>query len=373
MMNKEKQFLKIIKFAPPIFATLVSLFTVLFFYFENKKTFNEEKKGIEEKYILKNKENVEEEVNRVYNYIKYIQETTEIELKNNIKNRVYEAHMIATNIYEKYKSTKTKEEIFELIKVALNSIRFNEGRGYFFTDDIYGNKLSYPIDPTMEGKNFLHFQDVKGYKLFESIVKTIKDKSERFDEYYWPNPTINNQVSRKISFYKYFEPLNIAIGTGEYFDDFEKSIQQKTLDYINMIRFGKTGYIFVINYDGVYLSHIRKEYIGKNYIENNDTQNIKDVINELMKISKSGSGFYSYIQNLKPNADLPTKKISYVKGLEGWNWMIGAGFYEDDVNEQIEEIRKKLDEKYESYIKTIFIIWFFLTIILLVISLNFRT
>ena len=276
--------------------------------------------------------------------------------------------MIATNIYEKYKSTKTKEEIFELIKVALNSIRFNEGRGYFFTDDIYGNKLSYPIDPTMEGKNFLHFQDVKGYKLFESIVKTIKDKSERFDEYYWPNPTINNQVSRKISFYKYFEPLNIAIGTGEYFDDFEKSIQQKTLDYINMIRFGKTGYIFVINYDGVYLSHIRKEYIGKNYIENNDTQNIKDVINELMKISKSGSGFYSYIQNLKPNADLPTKKISYVKGLEGWNWMIGAGFYEDDVNEQIEEIRKKLDEKYESYIKTIFIIWFFLTIILLVIS-----
>ena len=367
MMNKEKQFLKIIKFAPPIFATLVSLFTVLFFYFENKKTFNEEKKGIEEKYILKNKENVEEEVNRVYNYIKYIQETTEIELKNNIKNRVYEAHMIATNIYEKYKSTKTKEEIFELIKVTLSSIRFNEGRGYFFTDDIYGNKLSYPIDPTMEGKNFLHFQDVKGYKLFESIVKTIKDKSERFDEYYWPNPTINNQVSRKISFYKYFEPLNIAIGTGEYFDDFEKSIQQKTLDYINMIRFGKTGYIFVINYDGVYLSHIRKEYIGKSYTENLAMGKNENVVPDMIEIAKNGNGFYSYIQN-KPNSESQMEKISFVQGMNDWNWLIGAGFYEDDLKQEIFEVKEKLDKNYEKYVANILIVGIVLIVFLLIVS-----
>ena len=171
--------------------------------------------------------------------------------------------------------SKIEEEIFELIKVTLNSIRFNEGRGYFFTDDIYGNKLSYPIDPTMEGKNFLHFQDVKGYKLFESIVKTIKDKSERFDEYYWPNPTINNQVSRKISFYKYFEPYNVAIGSGEYVEEFEKQIQKKALDFINLIHYGKSGYIFIINYDGIYLNHIRPEYIGKDATTNNDTIDIK--------------------------------------------------------------------------------------------------
>ncbi|MDZ7819260.1 MAG: cache domain-containing protein [Aliarcobacter sp.] len=91
----------------------------------------------------------------------------------------------------------------------------------------------------------------------------MKDKTERFDEYYWYKPNTNKEIGRKISFYKYFEPLNMAIGTGEYFDDFEKGIQKKALDYINLIRFGKSGYIFVINYDGIYLSHIRKNYIGK--------------------------------------------------------------------------------------------------------------
>ena len=151
-------------------------------------------------------------------YINYLQKTTEEELKNSIKARVYEAHAISTNIYEKYKDTKTKEEIFELIKIALSSIRFNDGRGYFFIDDIYGNKLSYPIDTEIEGKNFINFTDAKGYKFFESIVGIIKNKSEKFDEYYWYKPNTNKEIGRKISFYKCFEPLNIAIGTGEYFN-----------------------------------------------------------------------------------------------------------------------------------------------------------
>ncbi len=367
-ITKEEQFLKIIKFAPSIFVIVVSLLVILFLYFENKKIFNQEKITIEEKYILKNKELVKEEVNRVYEFIKYLQTSTEIELKNNIKSRVYEAHSIATGIYEKYKDTKSKEEIFELIKTTLNSIRFNEGRGYFFTDDVYGNKLSYPIDLSLEGKNLLHFEDAKGYKLFESIVKTIKEKSERFDEYYWVKPNTNNEIGRKLSFYKYFEPLNIAIGTGEYFDDFEKEIQQKALDYINLIRFRKSGYIFVINYEGIYLSHIKKNYIGKNYAQNNDIKDNKNVIENLIKISKEGSGFYSYIQNSKPDTNTPTKKMSYVHGLNEWNWMIGTGFYEDDVLEEISKIKNKLDQEYQSYVRNILIIGFILIIILLIIS-----
>ena len=367
-IEKEEQFLKIIKFAPPLFVTIISFFVIMFLFFENKKAFDEEKRNIEQKYILENKEQIKEEVNRVHEYINYLQKTTEEELKNSIKARVYEAHSTATDLYEKYKDTKTKEEIFELIKVALSSIRFNDGRGYFFIDDIYGNKLSYPIDTTIEGKNFINFTDVKGYKFFESIVATIKDKSEKFDEYYWYKPNTNKEVARKISFYKYFEPFNIAIGTGEYFDDFEKEMQKKALGYINLIRFGKSGYIFVIDYDGIYLSHIRQDYIGKNYAQNNDTKDIKNVIEDLTKISKEGSGFYSYIQNSKLNTGLPTKKISYVKGLNNWNWMIGTGFYEDDIKEQIAQTKKRLDEKYDKYIENILIIGFLLIVVLLFIT-----
>ena len=182
-IEREKQFLKIIKFMPSLFVIIFSIFVILFLYFENKKTFNEEKRDIEAKYVLKNKEIIKEEVNRVYEFIKQLQKNTELELKQSVKSRVYEAHSIASAIYEKYKDTKTNEEIFELIKVALNDIRFNDGRGYFFMDDINGNKLSHPVDPSIEGKNFINFTDAKGYKFFQTIVNTIKEKTERFDEY----------------------------------------------------------------------------------------------------------------------------------------------------------------------------------------------
>ena len=325
-IEKEQQFLKIIKFTPSIFVIVISLCVILFLYFENKSTFNQEKKDIEQKYILKNKELIKEEVNRVYDFIEHLQKTTEIELKKSVKSRVYEAHAIATGIYEKYKDTKTKEEIFQLIKVTLHNIRFNNGRGYFFMDDIYGNKLSHPVDTSIEGKNFLSYSDPKGYKLFEAIVNTIKDKTERFDEYYWNKPNTNNEIARKISFFKYFEPLNIAIGTGEYFDDFEKGIQKKALDYINLIRFGKSGYIFVMSYDGVYLAHIKKNYIGKSYIENDDAKDNKNVIENLIKISKAGNGFYSYVQNQKPDNKHLQIKLVMFKDLMNGNGLLVQAF-----------------------------------------------
>jgi signal transduction histidine kinase len=368
IQSKEKQLLNIIRFTPAIIVLILSIFMVLFLYFEKKRTFHEEKKSIEEQFINENKEIIKDEVNRVYTFIKHLQETTENELKKNVKERVYEAHSLATNIYEKNKNTKTKEEIFELIKTALSGIRYNNGRGYFFMDDIYGNKLVHPIDTSIEGKNMLNFTDVKGYKLFETIVDTIKQKSERFDEYYWYKPNTNKQIGRKISFYKYFEPLNMAIGTGEYFDEFEKEIQKKALEYINLIRFGKAGYIFVISYDGVYLSHIRKNYLGKHYLENNDTKNIAKVIEDVIQIAKDGEGYYSYIQNKKPDTNEPTHKISFIKGLSNWNWMIGSGFYEDDVISRIEDRKRIIDEKFEEYIQNILIISFVIMIILLFIS-----
>ncbi|MCR8710315.1 sensor histidine kinase [Aliarcobacter butzleri] len=366
-LSKEEQFLKIIKVMPSVFVVVFSLFVILFLYFENKKTFNKERRTIEQKYILKNKEIIKEEVSRVFTFTKQLQKNTEEELKQNVKNRVYEAHEMATNIYEKYKTTKSKQEIFQIIKVALSGIRFNEGRGYFFIDDIYGNKLSHPIDTSIEGKNFLNYTDVNGYKFFENIVNTIKEKTERFDEYYWYKPNTNKEIGRKIAFYKTFEPLNIAIGTGEYFDDFEKIIQKKALDYINLVRFGKSGYIFIINYDGTYLNHIRKDYIGKNYLENDEVKDKKRVISDLINIAKNGNGFYTYIQN-KPSTEYPTEKISFVQGMDDWNWLIGAGFYEDDLNQEIADVKKKLDRNYEKYALNILILGMILIIFLLVAS-----
>jgi signal transduction histidine kinase len=48
--------------------------------------------------------------------------------------------------------------------------------------------------------------------------------------------------------------------------------------------------------------------------------------------------------------------------------LIGTGFYEDDALSRIEDRKRKIDEKYEAYIKNILIISFIVMVVLLIIS-----
>ena len=48
---------------------------------------------------------------------------------------------------------------------------------------------------------------------------------------------------------------------------------------------------------------------------------------EMIRVVRStGAGFVHYVWN-KPGFSKPVGKISYVKGLPEWNWVIGAGLF----------------------------------------------
>jgi hypothetical protein len=260
--SSETQFIKIIKYSPPIFIILASIIITMFLYIEHKEKFIEEKKKIEIDYKINNNNTIKNEVDWTITFINKYSKKNNDALKNILKTRVYDAHTIATSIYNKYKGIKTKDEILELIKVALKDIRFNEGRGYFFMDDISGTKVFYPIDKEVEGKNLSDFKDAKGYALVKTIIKTIEDKSERFDTYHWYKPKIKDKSFQKLSFYKYFAPFNLVIGTGEYIVDFKKKVEKELLTAINELKYmDKNASLFILNYEGVYKLHYDKAFV----------------------------------------------------------------------------------------------------------------
>jgi signal transduction histidine kinase len=68
---------------------------------------------------------------------------------------------------------------------------------------------------------------------------------------------------------------------------------------------------------------------------------------------------------------MPIKKISFVKGLPNWSWMIGTGFYEDDIDNAIEKRKHQLNEDFKNYMNNTIQIAFFLTFLLLLLSIYF--
>lgn len=300
--------------------------------------FNKESEKIVEDYTLKEKMRVKDVVNNVMESIEYHKSETEMILEEKIKERTYEAHDIASVIYEKNKGKKTDKEIEKLIKETLEVIRFNNGRGYYFGGKVDKGKLLFTSNPDYVGEMVLDYRGPDGIYIFREMVDLVKKKSEGFYEYVWAKPGDKGYSHRKKSFLKLFKPLNLWIGTGAYFDDVEKEIQEDILNEITHRVPGNGKYIFVLDFSGNLLATENideKKYIGDNRWNLKNSDDIK-VIQELKKAAKNPQGGflnYAWIKPGKGNKETP--KMTFVKSVNDWKWIVGTGVYLDDINKTI--------------------------------------
>ena len=109
--------------------------------------------------------------------------------------------------------------------------------------------------------------------------------------------------------------------------------QAKAVEAIANMRFDNgNGYIFVYNWNGTAVSHVKKSIIGKSLWDVKDGQG-RYLVRDLIDISKKGGGAYVY-QWPKPGSDVDLDKHSWAEGVADWQWMLGTGVYLDDMEAQ---------------------------------------
>ncbi len=367
--NDERIILNIIKFSPIILVIFVSLFISNIYLTKMEEDFTREVESTKQKYLIQNQENVKNKIENIYNLISYEKEKSEQALKSDIKKRVYQVHNTAMNIYNKNKNKKTKEEIIFDIKTAIETSRFNDGRGYFFIYDLKGTNILHPIKPQREGKNFFYVKDTKGTNIVqESInIATSKEK-EGFQKWFFHKPKDSSKEFEKIGFIKQFEPYNWFIGTAEYIDDFENDLKKELLLKIKNITRENKNYIFIFDDKGNVLSHYKDSLIGTN------RYNIKNplgkyVVKDIIEFAqKSKKGFMSYSTEVNPENLKKRKKISYIRLINNWKWIIGTGFFLENFEKEIEQKTKYLLESKQKSINKIIILSISITLVFILLS-----
>lgn len=109
--------------------------------------------------------------------------------------------------------------------------------------------------------------------------------------------------------------------------------QQKALDNIRAMRYGDSGYFWINDMQAVVVLHpIKPELEGQNLSESKDAHGKKLFSEFVATVARQKSGFVDYYWS-KPGAPQPVPKLSYVKGFEPWNYVLGTGIYIDDVDE----------------------------------------
>ncbi len=109
-------------------------------------------------------------------------------------------------------------------------------------------------------------------------------------------------------------------------------------EYVSRVRYGSTGkdYLWLNDFQPVMILHpYRQDLNGKNLTDYKDP-NGKQLFLEMVKICREKeSGYVSYMWQYKDDTKKIIPKISYVKHIQGLDWIIGTGLYEQDVKEEI--------------------------------------
>ncbi|WP_200762619.1 cache domain-containing protein [Nitrosophilus alvini] len=332
------------------------------------RDFEKESKQIEKKYIENQKLKLKTEVNRVIDYINYYKSQTEQRLKNDIRHRVFQAYWIAEYIYNKYKDKESVEEIKARIKDALKPLRWREGYSYMWIIDYNGTAVLYPVNPKIEGTNVISFHDASG----RYILKEAIDLSKQYNEGFIKNISVAaannpNKIYKQIAFVKEFEPFNWVIGTGETIDDVESNIKREILKRISQMRYNKEGYFGVVDFDGTVLSHPFLK--PGTSIKNIKDSNQKPVMQRLAEAAFNDT-FLTY-KFRKLTTPEESDKITYVKPIKEWGWLVFSGVYLDEIKDAIEIKRTALNKELIERISNIVIVFGVFTLIAIALSLFF--
>lgn len=156
-----------------------------------------------------------------------------------IKNEVETAVYVLNTYYNQYKSGKmTENEAQTEAKNAVKALRYN-GSGYFWIDRPDGILIAHAITPEQEGTNRINIKDPNGVELIKNIINAAESKDNAgYTNYMWAKPQDagTRRLSPKRAYSKLFKPWNWIVSTGNYVDDLNKIVADKSTKLNNELK-----------------------------------------------------------------------------------------------------------------------------------------
>lgn len=118
--------------------------------------------------------------------------------------------------------------------------------------------------------------------------------------------------------------------------------QALAIEEIKALRYGRDEYFWINDFTPRMVMHPLKPALDGQNIADMKDPNGQYLFREMVEVvKKEGSGLVRY-QWPKPGEEKPVDKVSYVRGIADWNWIIGSGVYIDDIQKQFATFRKRI-------------------------------
>lgn len=121
-----------------------------------------------------------------------------------------------------------------------------------------------------------------------------------------------------------------------------EQVQALAIEEIKALRYGRDEYFWINDFTPRMVMHPLKPALDGQNIADMKDPNGQYLFREMVEVViKEGGGLVRY-QWPKPGEEKPVDKVSYVRGIADWNWVIGSGVYIDDIQKQFATFRKRI-------------------------------
>jgi signal transduction histidine kinase len=337
--NSPKHLTTLIIIFPLIALLVYGILSYSFFLYSQKKESTQRLTNYETNFMNLEKERLKEKLKNMVDFINYYDSQSSDKIKQDVKHIVSVTVNMANNLYEKYRDTKSEDEIKQMILSALDEMKFEGNMGYLFVLDLDGNVMLH-IDKKLQGTNILNIQDTHGKYIIKKFNKVLKKDGEGFVDYYWYITTDNkNTMHYKISFVKMLKCYDWYIGAGEYLKYMKKFVQKDILEYVRSnARFYNGNFFIFDKYEKIVFHPDKDISINLN--------SYKDI-----------------------GLHIDNNELSYTKYIDEYGWYVVATRSLEDIKKTIEIRSKESDKKQQSDTKTNFYLLAISWIISLLLSL----
>lgn len=313
---------------------------------------------------------LQREMTAILNDIEYTQAQTEVELRQRLIEVVDLALDTATKLYQQQRDQMAPEALQSLIIETLRPLRFFDGRGYYFIDEMTGRFILLPTAPEYEGLLLPDNQDDTGHFIMQGLIDAAeKPIGQGFSSYRWYRPDNPEQMADKLAYVRYFAPYDWLIGAGDYTYEWELKLQHQVLRQIRNRLIGETGYTAVIDDQGKVLLSLDSHHLELLPVDQ-QRQIEREAISLMLTKAEAGGGFIRYLWS---NAKTGEKrwKLALVQPAGYWNWILISTIFEDEVSSILQNEIDTFKESSPNQLKTYLTLVGFAFFIAVVASLLF--
>jgi two-component system, NtrC family, sensor kinase len=177
-------------------------------------------------------------------------------------------------------------------------------------------------------------KSLRGEDISENtFVQAQINVKEGYLEYEWKNPGETRERPKAL-YMTYFEPWDWIISASSYRSEFTSLVNINDFkDKVHAIRFGKTGYPYVMDSSGKLVIHPKLQ--GTNIYDSKDAGGrmfIKEITEQ-----KTGKIIYPW-QN--PGEEIPREKLAIFDYIPEFDWIVASTSYLEEFYEPLEKLKQ---------------------------------